>query len=211
MTFPELWGEGTALVDLAYSGATANIAFAAVVNSIDIDMGDKDFDAVTTIRGGRLKKQTPEAECTITFEGYPVSLDTTGTGGQDVWQRFFTKSASWDSTQPLAVDNALLKREDFRVCILWTESTSVTSAAGATTALTEALRFTSKRCQLISVKPSFTDNELKMTFKFKLNPFAKTATLGGKFGANDAAATQSNLRWESCDVTSNLAALGDYT
>ena len=78
MAFPDLWGEGTALVTIAAKGDN-DVEFSFVISSIDIDMGDKDFDTIALIRGGRLVKPLPEAETVITFEGYSTNLDTTST------------------------------------------------------------------------------------------------------------------------------------
>jgi len=190
MAFPDLWGEGTALVAIAPKGGS-DVDFAAAITSIDIDMGDKDFDAIATLRGGRLVKPTPEDVTTITFEGYPVNLDTTST---DVWQRFFTTSSNWTTSDPLSVSNSR-NRENYRVVILWTEDTTVTSATAAVSS--EALRAIFTNCQLISVKPSFTDNELKVTFKFKCAPYDKSGN--------------SNITWESTDGSTGLSALSSYS
>jgi len=192
MAFPDLWGEGTALVAIAAKGGS-DIEFSAAVTSIDIDMGDRDFDSIATLRGGRLVKPTPEGDTTITFEGYPVNLDTSST---DVWQRFFTTSANWDTTEPLSV-SASHSRDNFRVVILWTEDTSVTSAVQQVPQGSEALRAIFTNCRLISVKPSFTDNELKVTFKFKCPPFQKDGT--------------PNITWQSSDGTATLDAVSSYS
>ena len=206
MSFPDMWGEGSALIAISAWGGS-DVQFAAATPTIDIDMGEKDFDTISNVRGGKIKKRMPEGDTIITFEGYPVNLDTTST---DVLQRFFTKFASWDVSQPLVADNELLTHNDFRVIILWTQDTTVTTAQGLVPITSEALRFVAKKCELISVKPSFTDNELKWTFKFKVAAHSKTATSGGPFetgGGND----QSNLRWQSGDGAASLVAIGAYT
>lgn len=216
MAFPDSWQEGTALVSIACWNIPSGtegvpVQFAAAINTIDIDMGDKDFDTIQTIRGGKLKKQLPEAETIVTFEGYPVELDTTST---DVLQRFFVKSSSWDTTEALDTQAATpvttaLTNNDFRVIILWTESSTPTTAEGLVPSGSEALRFIMKKAQLVSVKPSYTDNELKFTFKFKSAARAKNAYYGGPFvtsGNNDI----NNIRWQSSDGSTTLAALGAY-
>jgi len=189
--FPDLWGQGTALIAVTASGGS-DINFSADVSSIDIDMGDKDFDSIATTRGGRLHKQTPEADTTITFEGYLTHLDT---AEAEAVQRFFTTRSNWDTSEAYDVTNAHL-RDNFRVAILWTEDTAVTLAAGTIPSGSAALRFVAIKCQLFSVKPTFTDNELKWTFKFKTSPFQADGT--------------ANLRWQSCDGTPTLDALTAY-
>ena len=220
MAFPDLWGEGTCLISIATwnlpSGTPGvGVTFSAAVNSVDIDMGDKEFETVNLIRGAQLEKWQHEADTVITFEGYPTEMDTTST---DVIQRFLAASANWDLTEPFdtfvdattdSVTNTILSRNDFRVTLLWTDDTTVTSAEGVVPATSAALRAIFKKARLVSVKPSFTDNELKFTFKFRVKTRAKTATLGGPFETGQSN-LQANVRWQSNDSSTSLGAMGGY-
>jgi len=70
------WSE-TALVGIAAQGGT-DVKFASITETVDIDIGDKDFDVIATLAGGRLVKFTPQEPTTITLEAYPVDAATTG-------------------------------------------------------------------------------------------------------------------------------------
>ena len=92
------WSE-TALVAIAYYGngsETSNdIQFATLMETIDIDMGDKDIDQIASLAGGRLVKKTPQDITTITLECYPVDIDAKGATG--IAQLFHDTEANWDS------------------------------------------------------------------------------------------------------------------
>jgi len=190
MAFPDAWRE-TCLISIAAKGGS-DVEFASATETVDIDTGDKDFDVIANLAGGRIEKWTPEAETVITFEGYFLSLDTASNKG--IQQLFHTTRANWDTTQPLEVSGSR-ERDLFRVVILWTNDPTATSAAGSTGAA-DSLRLIIENARLISAKTAFTDGILKTTFKFKVVPFQKDGT--------------SNIRWQSAEGTA-LAALGAYT
>lgn len=185
------WSE-TALVTItkyAASGGT-DVNFHAITETIDIDMGDKDIEQLVAVGGGRLIKKVPQEITTITFEGYPVDINSAS--GSGVSQMF--EGGTWDTTQPLTADSSRL-RDLFRVAILWTDDTSVTSATAATGSTTNSYRITFAHCWMTSMKPSFTDGVLKFTFSFKVAPF-------NRFGI-------SQIHEESADSAS-LPALNIY-
>lgn len=161
------WSE-TALVTITKyaSGGGTDVQFAALTETIDMDMGDKDVDQVATVRGGRLMKKTPQDITTLTFEGYPVDIDSAG--GTGVSQMF--ESGTWDTTEPLQATSDR-SRDLFRIVILWTDDTAATSAVNATAATTNAYRIIFAHAWMTSMKPSFTDGVLKFTFAFKCAAF----------------------------------------
>lgn len=184
MAFPSAWTE-TCLVGITAKGQSA-VQFVPALETIDIDSGDKDVEYIANLKGGRIEKLTPEGETTITFEGYFVELDTTSSSG--MMQLFHTLSTSWDTGEPLDLLSDL-GRDRFRVAIMWTDDTTVTTAEGSAGAGTpHCIRFVARECRLISAKTSFTDGMLKTTFKFKVAPRQKD-------GAR-------NIMWESGDGTS---------
>ncbi len=172
--------------DVEYSGRIAT-------DSLDIDSGDKDFDIINLLNGGRLEKPTPEGETVITFDAYFPDI---ATGGSGILQLFHTTSDNWDSTQPLEVTNSR-NRDQFRVVILWTDDTSVTSATAQVPSGSKGLRLIITDARLISAKMSFGDGILKTTVKFKVAPFSRTGT--------------SNIKWQSTDGSAALEALSSYS
>lgn len=181
MAFPESWSE-VALVSIARSGA-ADFTFAPIVETIDIDEGDNDVEFIATVRGGRIAKQIPKAETTITFEAYPVGTGSTQLS--DGLAHFFQGDIS-DSSEPISITNLRGRKIDgsttsnirfqFRVAILFTDDTAATLASGATAASTNSYRYSAINCYLVGYKQSFTDGILKVTMTFKVAAFNKSGT-----------------------------------
>jgi len=188
------WSE-TALVAIASPSGT-DVKFAAITETIDIDIGDKDFDALATLSGGRLVKFTPQEPTTITFEAYPVEAGTEGMGSATTGTGFFDLMNTIDAAQPLAI-SVDRTRTKHRVAIMWTDSTSETDATAEITATDSALRIVAADGYFTSVKPSFTDGVLKFTVTFKVPPFDKTGA--------------ANVKMESTAGSDTLAALASYT
>jgi len=188
---PDAWLE-TALVAISAQGGS-NVQFASLTETIDIDTGEKQFDVITNVGGGRIAKWTPETETTITLEAYPLEAGTdTGTTGKG----FFDLLHSADTSQPVTISNTRT-RSKYRIAILWTTDTSATDATAAISSPYLALRFVAADGYFVSVKPSFTDGILKFTIVYKVPPFDKSGN--------------SNIKMESVDGTATLSALASYT
>jgi hypothetical protein len=167
MSAPDTWSELAKIAVASQAGA--DIEFQAILETVDIDVGDKDFDVIATLAGGRLVKFTPEEPITITLEGYAVEAGTdTGTTAKG----FFDLYGTADASQPVQVvtDRTRSKK---RIAVMWTDST--VSAVGQVVAPTNyALRIVAADGYFTSVKPSMTDGVLKFTIVYKVPPFDKT-------------------------------------
>lgn len=187
---PTTWSEKAKVSFAVESGS--DIQFEADTETVDIDLGDKDIEAIATLKGGRLVKYLPQEMSTITLEAYPLQAGTaTGTTGYG----FFDLMNSVDPTQPLtiAVDHV---RNRYRCTILWTNDTTNTSAHTKVTSGSLGLRVIA--CGFVtSVKPAFTDGTLKFTVQLKAPPFKKDVT--------------ANVRIDSTDGTAELGALSSFT
>jgi len=187
------WSETCLISITPYTSAgTTDVEFAALTETVDSDLGDKDIDQIVNLTGGRLVKYLPQEITTITFEGYPVDIDFFGATG--ISQAFQDIVGNWDTIEPLAV-SATRNRGMFRIAILWTDDTTATSAAGATASGTNAYRIVFAHAYMTSMKPSFTDGILKFTFSFKCPAFNKNGI--------------AQIREESGDATA-LPALNTY-
>ena len=168
------WSETAWITITKYAAAGGtDYSFTAITETIDIDMGDKDIEQVPTLIGGRVVKKVPQDITTITFEGYPTTINAGGVSsgaGSGVSQMF--EGGTWDTTEPL-VQNSSIQRDLFRVTILWTDDTANTGAQYATAASTNAYRITFAHAYMVSMKPAFTDQLLKVTFAFKCPAFNK--------------------------------------
>lgn len=189
----DMWSE-TALIAISAAGGS-EVQFMTITETLDIDIGDKDFDIVATLAGGRLVKFNPQVETTITFEAYPVEAGTdTGSTGKG----FFDLLNTADSSQPMSVlvDRT---RSKHRVIITWTDDTTVTTAEGliALANTASGMRVVAADGYFTSAKPSFTDGQLKWTVIFKVPAFDKNAL--------------ANVKVESTDGTADMIAVPSYT
>jgi len=187
---PETWSE-KAKVSICVEGGS-DVQFESLTETIDIDIGDKDIEAITTTKGGRLVKYTPQEMTSTTLEAYPLEAGTaTGTTGQG----FFDLLNTQDATQPISisVDHTRCR---YRMAVLWTNDSTNTSAHGAVASGSLGLRVVT--CGFFtSAKPSFTDGVLKWTVMMKAPPFKKDGT--------------ANVNVGSCNATATMTALAAFT
>lgn len=193
---PDTWSE-VGLVAISPQAGT-DVPFQTITETVDIDIGDKDFDVIATLAGGRLVKFNPQEPTTITFEAYPVEAGTTGLASATAGTGFFDLVNTLDNTQPIVVP-VDRTRTKYRVALMWTDATSVTAAGQVIAPTNYALRVAAADGYFTSVKPSFTDGVLKFTVTYKVPPFDKTGT--------------ANVKVESVggSTTATLTALASYT
>ena len=172
MAEPDVWDE-TAMVVIYDMTNTLNMNIDMITETIDIDEGDKEGESIATLKAGRLWKKTSEADTTITFEGYPISIGSVTDITPDGLIQFF--EGGTDSTEPLAASSSTT-RTKFRVTIMWTNDSGALNARDQVASGSYALRYDFQNCYFISCKPSFTDKVLKATWKFKLPTFNKSQT-----------------------------------
>ena len=193
----DLWSE-TALIAIAAQAGT-DVKFASITETVDIDFGDKDFDVIATLSGGRLVKFNPQEPTSITLEAYPLDAGTTGFTTATTGAGFFDLMTTYDTAQPLVFANDH-NRNKFRIAILWTDNTAITDATTQIVAPTNnALRVVASDGYFTSIKPSYTDGVLKFTVIYKTPPFDKNAS--------------ANVKVESVSgsATATLTALVSYT
>jgi len=164
--FDGAWSE-TALIGITGHDDDNDMNFHAITETVDIDIGDKDFDTIATLSGGRLIKFTPQEPTTITLEAYPVEAGTdSGTTGKGFFDLMHTQDAS--EPQDIDVDRV---RTQYRIAILWTNNTSITAANQLVGTAYAGLRVVAADGYFTSVKPSYTDGILKFTVVYKVPPF----------------------------------------
>jgi len=195
MTTYDTWSELAKVAIAAQAGS--DVQFNAITETVDVDIGDKDFDVIATLAGGRLVKFTPQEPTTITLEAYPVQA---GTGSGTTGTGFFDLVNSADTSQPLVIPTDR-NRSKYRIAIMWTTNTVSTTYAESqvVSPADSALRIVASDGYFTSVKPSFTDGVLKFTITYKVPPFDKSGN--------------ANIKIESLDgsATATLTALASYT
>ena len=189
------WSE-TALISIVSSSGATVMQMAAITDTIDIDLGDKDMEGVPNLVGGRAVKQTPEADTTVTFEGYPISAGLSGsTSPTGLQQEFF--GGTLDTTEPIALTNTTntfgVPHNTFTVYILWTDDSTVVSAKSAIATPGAALRYSLSNCYLTSYKSAFTDGILKATMKFKCPARTRTGAGNIKVESTDGSAVMPSI------------------
>lgn len=193
------WSE-TAFVSVSYYGngsqSSNDVSFTALTETIDIDMGDKDTDQIVNLKGGRMIKKIPQDITTLTFEAYPVDIDSKGGGtATGISQMFHDLQANWGASEPLQ-QLATRNRELYRVAILWSDDPASTLGTSAVTSGYNGYRLVFAHCYCTSMKPSFTDGVLKVTFSFKVVAFNPQGV--------------ANICEQSTDSTAQLGALNTY-
>ncbi len=174
----------------------SDLQFAALTETIDFDIGEKDIEGLPLVNGGRVTKWTPEGDSTITFEAYPLEAGTdTGTTGKG----FFDLMHTVDAAVPIRITNDR-NRDKYRVLVLWTNDPTPTTAQSVIANTYSAMRIGMAEGHFTSVKPSFTDGDLKFTVMYKVAAFDKSAS--------------GNVMMESCAGTTAgdiLPAIAAYT
>ncbi len=183
------WSE-TALISIAIQGGSW-INFAGITETIDIDRGEKDIETVANLAGGRHVKKVPETDTTVTFEAYPVDIDTAGGTGLS---QFLNNTT--DVTEPLTSVNAI-PRDCMAVSILWTNDTTAASGSAGVVSGNMGYRWSAKNGFVTSLKPAFTDGILKFTMQMKFPAFDVNGT--------------GNIQEDSTDGTEAMEALVEYT
>lgn len=173
-------------------GTTA-VNMQAITETIDIDVGERDYDKIDLLNLGQIAKHGPMGICTVTFEGYNLQAGTAAAGTATGFWDFFADKPAMDASDPLTntITNTVTR---YRVAILWTNDGAATAG---TTAVTSGATYAGKRfmiadCTCVSCKDSFTDGVLKTTLVFKGIAFDKAAA-GNIKTESVALATESAL------------------
>ncbi|MFA5407016.1 MAG: hypothetical protein WC307_06690 [Candidatus Nanoarchaeia archaeon] len=189
MAFPDMWSE-RCWVSFCKKGDSWQ-HFHTIISSVDIDEGDKPTTNVPNVGGGRMSKHEPQEDTVLTFEAYQVGIGTTT--GDDLGLSQQYNSGTWD-TDPYST-SPTHNRDLYKVAILFTNDT-VANATEAIDGTHEAYRWTAIGAEVVSLKKSFTDKELKVTAQFRIPQFNKNGT--------------ANVTEESCSTSTELSAVSVY-
>jgi hypothetical protein len=147
----------------------SDLAFAALTETVDFDLGEKDVEGVALVNGGRVTLFKPEGDSTVTLEAFPLQAGTdSGTTGLGFYDLMHTV----DAAVPVRIINDR-NRDMYRILSLWTNDATATTGQSATAENASALRIGLADGYFTSVKPSFTDGVLKFTVMYKCAAFDK--------------------------------------
>jgi len=195
-TAPDAWKEFCliGIIPEAYpaaAGGGTELAFAGMTEDITgIDWGEKDIEGMALTNGGRVVKNTPMSDESITLKMYPVDtlLDSANVA-EGLAQLFHPQSAE-DVTQPSVANNTIYRRR-FGIILLWAKTLPATAGAIPTDSM-NAYRIQIVNAYMTSYKLNYDDKLLSAEVTFKWAPFQKDAS--------------SNKREESTDGSEYLAA-----
>ncbi len=204
MVFPEAW-DNYFLLSITRRGGN-EIQFAAIIDptSLEIEEGEQSSESEPNAAGGRIWKDDPQSDGTITFDIKPLELDTTS--GVGLFQQYVGKaggeSTAYATSEPLSTEitgwdaGVNRVRDQFRVAVLLTNDTSATTAAGSTNGSTDSDRFVAHNCKFVNQTSSWSSGQRVTTVTFKFKPWRKDGT-------------QKNYQEQSGDQTA-LVALSTY-
>lgn len=145
-------------------------------------VGTTNYDGTYTVA-----TSTDADTFTISDTDHDLAAETGGDVGQathsneGLFQHF--AGGTHDEDEPLASDVSWAAgidrtRDIFRVAIMWTDDTAVTSATDATATNNKvATRFVAMGCRMTSHKAAFTDGILKVTATFKYPAMSRDGTV----------------------------------
>ena len=164
--------------------AGTEIQLRAKTTSLKITGGNYDTEGIETF-GGKIKRVGPREDLEIGFDGIVTSH-------QDFDWIFHGLTTSTGSS----ITSSTVR--DYRVSILWTDQTGITSATAAITTASEAYREIYAETNMISLEKSMdADGHLTAAMNFKL---AYTDETGGI-----------NFKKEYSDTSNTLSAVTGYT
>ena len=194
LDLPTTWSQ-RCWVSLCKKGSSF-VHFHSIVDTVDIDEGDRDVSDIATVGGGRVIKVDPQGMTTVTFEGYSVGLGVT-TGDDLGFEQFFAGGTA-DTEDPFSITRDR-NSDRYKIAILWTDQT-LAAGEGASVAITadyNAERWTATDAYITSLKKSFTDGVRKVTMTLKIPQYQKDGT--------------ATITEESCGNATELAVVGAYS
>lgn len=178
------WYE-TAYVSISKLGS-APVQYHMKTTTFSHSGGNFDFEGLEVF-GGKLGRVGSTEDVELSFDVITVAANE--------FDRLFYGSTA--SAEPYKITSSLTK-DKFRVTLLWTSKTGVTSATQALTTSDEGYRRVYANFYMTGFEPSFDAGDyLKATLKFK-GPVVDETGSG-------------NILIESCDTTSTLSALSNYS
>ena len=176
----DTFSEGSTYLSIRQSGGSW-VNFKTIIETIDIPDGEKGFDSMASISGGRLKKHNPQEDVEVTLEGYAIEVGD-GNGFYDLVQ-----AGTADTTQPLSF-NPDHNHTEFDMVILATDNNQQGSADLVTTTGDKAMRWHMVNGHFTKCDASFTDNVWKFTIAFKVTPFNRVGSANITYESTDGEA-----------------------
>lgn len=184
----------TALLSITLKSGS-DVEYRAIIENFEIGGGEKGFDSVPMISGGRLKKFNPQEDCEVTIDAYTVEVGTNaGSAGEGFFNLIHSDESATGQPISIPVDH---ERDEYRIVVLYTSKLTAASATEEIASSNTAKRIVMKNGHFTMNEESFSDKVSKCTITFKCPAFAKDGT--------------ANITYESTDGTATLDAVSAYT
>lgn len=183
----------------ASSGTSISMQGIIDRSSLSIDVGEKPVDAIALLNQGYVYSYKAEEMTEVSFDYYtklaavPAIYGGVTNLNQTALDQFFM-GTSIDASEPTSLTNTTT-RNKVRIAILWTTDTSLSAATAQTSANKPARRILIADAFVTAHTLKF-DEILKVSVTIKAAPFDADAV--------------SNIKVETTDGTSQLAAVSDY-
>ena len=160
--------------------------FSAIIESWSVSGGEKGFESIPTISGGRLKKFTPQEDVEVTIEGYATELATDSGASGLGW---FDLMHSEDTSQPISI-SVDRTHDEFRLVIMNTDNASQSAATAVTTTGDKAIKMSFQNGHFTNVETDFGDKVVKFSVTFKCPVFNSAGTANVTYESTDGTATK---------------------
>lgn len=149
----------------------SDIDFHSTFNEIGFSGGEKGMESEPLMNGGRRRILESEGDREFTGTMYPVGVSSANALGFDEW--FHGSGDNKSGTTGVQEYETSLVRDDFRVVIMWTNDSAVSSATDEVAASSDndAYRIIYTDCTLTEFNPNFDDQVLTADFTFTVPPF----------------------------------------
>lgn len=169
---PDAWKEFCKISILKEGASQSEFQFDALTEDITaMDFGEKDTEGIVNLKGGRITRDVPMTDESVTLKVYPVDVNLGANGVAQWFHPQGLNTGDDDTTQPIIVKNTK-ERVKHRVVFLW--STRLPSTAAGLPGLGEpALRMQIVNANVTRYVPSNDGKVLSAEMTLKWSPFQK--------------------------------------
>ncbi|MDY6788793.1 MAG: hypothetical protein SVV03_02410 [Candidatus Nanohaloarchaea archaeon] len=166
------WQE-KALVSVTPKGGT-EVQFEANLSEIGWTGGAKDVEGTPLLNGGRMRERSAQEDFEFTGTLYITGVSTAEGTGIGEWFHGSSDQSTKSTVYEFKTSHA---RDDFRIAVLFTNDSNVTSASGSVGAdsSVQAYRWIMEDAQLTEYEPNFDDKVLEVEVTFVASPFDDSA------------------------------------
>lgn len=162
------WQE-RAFVTISEKGASSDIDFHGFMSEMSWSGGSKGVEGQPMMNGGRLTQYESQEDFEFSATLYITGVSPDEASGISAF--FHGSDDQLDGETGQYEYEATLSRSDFRIAVLFTDDSNVTSAVDEVAAGQSAYRWICTGAKLTDYEPSFDDQTLTVEVTFTIPPF----------------------------------------